>query len=109
MTREHLPHSTDSPPIITCESPEFRTVVSYNRRLTGYRRTEIRLRMALARDLAQLRQKVELIQNQALLSKESDHRLLNDQPVIVSPLSLQRRSSVNAEVAFAEDRTSERV
>src|ERR1019366_6235951 len=93
MTHEHLPHSTDPPPIITFESPERRTVASYKRRLTAFRRTEIRLRKALARDDALLRQKVELIQNQALLSKESDHRLLNDLQVIVSLLSLQSRAS----------------
>ena len=40
-----------------------------------------------------------MIQNQALLSKESDHRLLNDLQVIVSLLSLQSRTSANTEVA----------
>jgi two-component sensor histidine kinase len=99
MAIEHLPHSTDSPPITTFESLERRTVASYKRRLTAYRRAEIRLRGALARDDALLRQKDELIQNQALLSKESDHRLLNDLQVIVSLLSLQSRASANAEVA----------
>jgi two-component system, sensor histidine kinase PdtaS len=99
MTIEHLPHSTDAPPIVTFEDPECRTVASYKRRLAAYRLTEIRLREALALDHAQLRQKDELIQNQALLSKESDHRLLNDLQVIVSLLSLQSRASANAEVA----------
>jgi two-component sensor histidine kinase len=99
MTIEHLPHSADSPPIITLESPERRTVASYKRKLTAYRHTEIRLRAALAQDDALLRQKDELIQNQALLSKESGHRLLNDLQVIVSLLSLQSRASANAEVA----------
>ena len=99
MTIEHLPHSADSPPITTFESPEFRTVASYKRRLTAYRRTETRLRAALARDDALLHQKDELIQNQALLSKESDHRLLNDLQVVVSVLSLQSRASANVEVA----------
>ena len=99
MTIEHFPHGTDSPPIVTLESPERRTVASYKRRLTAYRNTEIRLRKALARDAALLRQQGELIQNQTLLSKESDHRLLNDLQVIVSLLSLQSRASANAEVA----------
>ena len=57
------------------------------------------MREALAQDETLLRQKDELIQNQALLSKESDHRLLNDLQVIVSLLSLQSRASANAEVA----------
>lgn len=99
MTIEHLPHSTDSPPIITFESPEHRTVASYKRRLNAQRRTEIQLREALARDDVLLRQKDELIQNQALLSEESDHRLLNELQMIVSLLSLQSRASANAEVA----------
>ena len=99
MTIEHLPHNTDAPPIVTFEGPGCRTVASYKRRLTAYRLTETRLRAALARDDALLRQKDELIQNQALLSKESDHRLLNDLQVIVSLLSLQSRVSANAEVA----------
>ena len=99
MTIEHLPHSTDAPPIVTFEGSECRTVASCKRRLAAYRLTEIRLREALARDETLLRQKDELIQNQALLSKESDHRLLNDLQVIVSLLSLQSRASANAEVA----------
>ena len=109
MTIEHLPHSTDSLPIIKCESAERRTVASYKRRLTAYRRTEIWLRKALARDEILLRQTDELIQNQALLSKEFDHRLLNDLQVIVSLLPLQSGALANAEVDFAEHQTSERV
>ena len=99
VTIEHLSHVAVTPPIITFESRECRTVASYKRRLKAYRRTEIRLREALARDDALLRQKDELIKNQVLLSKESDHRLLNDLQVIVSLLSLQSRASANAEVA----------
>ena len=99
MTIEHLPHSTDAPPIITFEGPECRTVASCKRKLAAYRLTEIRLREALSRNEILLRQKDELIQNQALLSKESDHRLLNDLQVIVSLLSLQSRASANTEIA----------
>jgi two-component system, sensor histidine kinase PdtaS len=99
MTIEHLPNSTDAPPIVAFKSPGCRTVASCKRKLAAYRLTEIRLREALARDDALLRQKDELIQSQALLSKESDHRLLNDLQVIVSLLSLQSRASANAEVA----------
>ena len=40
-----------------------------------------------------------MIQNQELLSRESDHRLLNDLQMIVSVLSLQSRASANAEAA----------
>ena len=40
-----------------------------------------------------------MIQQQAVLSQESDHRLLNGLQMIVSLLSLQSRASENAEVA----------
>jgi two-component sensor histidine kinase len=109
MTIEHLPHSTDSPPIIRFESPERHTIASYKRKLTAHRRTEIRLRKALARDDVLLRQKDELIKNQALLSKESDHRLLNDLQLIVSLLSLQSRVSANAEVALQLAAAADRI
>jgi two-component sensor histidine kinase len=64
-----------------------------------YRLTEVQLRSALAQSEAQSRQQDELIQRQDLLSKESDHRLMNDLQMIISLLSLQSRSSMNAEVA----------
>ena len=51
MTIEHWPHSTDSPPFITFESRERRTVASYKRRLKALRRTKIRLQEALARTI----------------------------------------------------------
>jgi len=99
MTIEHLPYSTDAPPVVTSNGIECRTVASCKRKLAAYRPTEIRLRKALARNEALLHQKDALIQNQALLSKESDHRLLNDLQVIVSLLSLQSRASANVDVA----------
>jgi two-component sensor histidine kinase len=109
MSIEHLPHSADSPPITAFENLKRNTVAIYRRRLTAFRRTEMRLRAALARDDALLRQKDELIQNQALLSKESDHRLLNDLQVIVSLLSLQSRTSANPEVASQLAAAADRV
>jgi serine phosphatase RsbU (regulator of sigma subunit) len=109
MTIKHLPHRTDVLPIIICESAERRIVASYKRKLTAYRQTEIRLWGALARSEILLRQTDELIQNQAVLSEESDRRLLNDRQVIVNLLPLQNWASANAEVAFAEYQTSERV
>ena len=66
---------------------------------TDYRVTEVQLRSALAQSEARIRQQDELIQRQDLLSKESDHRLMNDLQMIISLLSLQSRSSMNAEVA----------
>ena len=109
MTIEHL-RNADPPSIAIFKSPERRTVASYERELTRHRCTEIRLREALAREEALLRQKDELIQQQEVLSKEFDHRLLNGLQMIVSLLSLQSRASANAEaasqLAIAADRVA---
>jgi len=99
MTIEYSPSSANSLPHVFFESRERRTVASYERELTRRRRTEIGLRELLAQDEALLCQKDELIQQQTVLSQESDHRLLNSLQMIVSLLSLQSRASENAEVA----------
>ena len=99
MTIEYSPSSTDSLSHIIFDSRGRRTVASYKRELIRHRRTESGLRQALAQDEALLRQKDGLIQQQALLSRESDHRILNGIQIIVSLLSLQSRASTNAEVA----------
>ena len=66
---------------------------------TDYRLTEVQLRSALAQSEARIRQQDELIQRQDLMSKESDHRLMNDLQMAISLLSLQSRASTNAEAA----------
>jgi two-component sensor histidine kinase len=99
MPIEHVSYSADSPPNTIFESPERRTVASYERELAKHRSVETRLREALVREETLLRQKDDLIQQQELLSKESDHRLLNDLQMIVSLLRLQSRASTNPEVA----------
>ena len=100
MTIEYSPSSSEAPPnIIIVKGRERRTVASYERELIRHRRTETGLRQALAKDEALLCQKDEFIQHQAVLSQESDHRLLNGLQMIVSLLSLQSRASTNAEVA----------
>ena len=81
------------------KSPARRTIESYERELVQYRAMEIRLRDALAESEERLRQKDELIQRQALLKRESDHRLLNDLQMTISLLSLQGRASTNPEAA----------
>jgi two-component sensor histidine kinase len=99
MTIEHFAYSPDPPSNTMSESPERRTVASYERELTKHRCTEIQLREALAREEALLREKDELIQQQEVLSKESDHRFLNSLQMIVSLLRLQSGASANAEAA----------
>ena len=83
----------------TVSSSSRRTVESCERELIQYRAMEIRLRDALAESEARIRQQDELIQRQDLLSKESDHRLMNDLQMTISLLSLQSRGSTNAEAA----------
>lgn len=104
MISEQLLHKAESP----SNAESGRTVASYERELTAHRCTEVRLRAALARDDALLRQRDELIRNQELVSKESDHRLLNDLQIVVSLLSLQSRTSkdsaVSSQLAAAADR-----
>src|SRR5579863_5058581 len=81
------------------EKRSDRTVASYERELERYRRAELQLRKIIAFDESLLRQKDETIQNQALLSNESNHRFLNDLQMIVSLLSLQSRAAANTEAA----------
>ena len=99
MTIECLAHIAEPLPSPVFASPGHRTVASYECELAGHRSTELRLRAALEREETLLRQKDELIQQRELLSKESDHRLLNNLQMIVSLLSLQSRSSANAGAA----------
>ena len=99
MSVEYVPHGAGTPPSTIFRSPERCTIVSYEQELRRHRRTESGLREALAREETLLCQKDELIQQQAVLSQESDHRLLNSVQMIVSLLSLQGRASENAEVA----------
>ncbi len=76
MTIEYSPSSANPLPHVIFDAVERRTVASYERELVRHRRTETGLREALARDEALLCQHGELMQRQALLSQESDHRLL---------------------------------
>ena len=99
MSVEYSLHGAGTPPSTLFRSSERRTVASYEQELRRHRRTESGLREALAREEILLCQKEELIQHQAVLSQESDHRLLNSVQMIVSLLALQGRASENAEVA----------
>lgn len=76
-----------------------RTIASYEHELAEHRGTEGRLRRALARDEALLRQKDELLNQREILSREADHRLMNGLQMVVSLLSLQSRGEANARAA----------
>ena len=96
MTIQQLVHQPDSISNDVFAGAKPRTVASYERELTITRRTLNRLREALAQDEALLRHKDELIEQQQLLGKESDHRIMNGLQLIVSLLSLQSRATANS-------------
>jgi two-component sensor histidine kinase len=97
--RNDYHHSADTTPTVTSICSERRTSASYERELERYRQAELRLKEIIALDESLLRQKDETLQNQVLLSSESNHRLLNDLQIIVSLLSLQSTATANAEAA----------
>ena len=62
-------------------------------------RSEAQLREALFREQVLLDQKDELIRHKDLMSRESDHRLMNGLQMVSSLLSLQSREAHNATAA----------
>jgi two-component sensor histidine kinase len=76
-----------------------RSIASYEQELAVRRATEAHLRDVLARGEALLRLKTEAIEYQALMRKESDHRLLNDMQIVVGLLALQGRASGDAQIS----------
>src|ERR1700692_3997748 len=102
--------SGPSPSTLTFSNSAPWSIESDERGLIQHRSLEILLRHGLAKSEVWVRQQDELIQRQDLLSKESDHRLMNDLQMTISLLSLQSRSSTNAEaaaqLAVAADRVS---
>jgi two-component system, sensor histidine kinase PdtaS len=109
MSIEYSTHGSELSPVTKFECLGRRSVPSYERELISRRRTEIRLREALAREEALLRRKDEIIQQQQVLSEESNHRLLNGLQMIVSLLSLQSRASTNAAVASQLEAAADRI
>ena len=79
-------------------SPEGRTITGHECDLTSECPVD-KLRQSLAREETLLREKDELIQQQEVMRKESDHRFLNGLQLIVSLLLLQSRGSANPEAA----------
>jgi two-component system, sensor histidine kinase PdtaS len=93
MTTERSQYRTDSAPDFILAS---RGLQNYEREQPKYKCMECYL-------------KDELLQQQEVLSKESDHRLLNGLQMIVSLLSLQSRASDNAEVALQLATAADRI
>lgn len=98
MPLERVLLGADVPILPGPDGPE-RRIASYERALAEHRGTEIRLRDALARDEALLREKDEVIRQQEVLNQECHHRLLNNLQTIVGLLSLQSRTEEDAVVA----------
>lgn len=102
MTISETHDSSDAP---TMTPPGFavqRTAASYKRELA-------QLRVALAQEGAMRRQRDALFEQREVLSRESDHRLLNGLQLIVSLLLLQSRASKNAEVTLRLSEAANRV
>ena len=91
-------------PVVRCP-----TISLYEKELKKHRATEDELRLSVLREGVLLRQKDELIERQNVLSKESEHRLLNGLQLIASLLSVQSRSTQNAEAAALLTTASNRV
>jgi len=91
--------SADTSTTVAIRRPDPRTSASYERELERYRLAELELKKIIALDERLLRQKDDALENQALLSSESNHRLLNDLQILVSLLSLQSRATANAAAA----------
>jgi two-component system, sensor histidine kinase PdtaS len=84
----------DNCPLAVCSA-----IAMYQQELERHRATESTLRESVIREGDLLRQKDELIQQKDILSKESEHRLLNGLQLITSLLAAQSRATKNHEVA----------
>ncbi len=99
MASEFRLTSVKPPPAFCLDCPERRKAANYERERADHLSSETQLRSKLAREEGLLREKDVLIRRQEVFGKESDHRLLNDLQMVVSLLSLQSRTQVNAETA----------
>ena len=92
-----------------CPLARCSTISLYEAELEEHKKTEAELRRSIVRESALLCQKDDLIQQQHMLSRESEHRLLNGLQLIASLLSVQSRSTQNAEAAALLTTASNRV
>jgi len=81
-------------PIAACSA-----ISIYASELEKHRVTEAKLRKSALRENLLLREKDNLIRQKNILSKESEHRLLNGLQLITSLLTIQSRAANNAEAA----------
>ena len=84
---------------VNCPLANCSALSMYERELEKHKVTEARLRRYAAREAALLRQKDQLIRQQEILSRESEHRLLSGLQLVTSLLSIQSRAAKNPEAA----------
>ena len=82
-----------------CPLPSCVALESGLKELERLNNAEAQLREALAREQVLLDQKDELIRHKDLMSRESDHRIMNGLQMVSSLLSLQSREAQNAKAA----------
>lgn len=99
MNMEVLQPRTGRPQPVLTEPLHVRTASSYEEELALLRSSEQSLLRRLAGALALNVQKDDVIQQQDVQSKETTHRLLNGLQIIASVLSLQSRTSHDAEIS----------
>jgi len=75
------------------------TIADCERELSKLKCKESLLQDVLAQDEKLLHQKDDAINYQSLITKESDHRLLNEMQMVASLLFMQSRASSNAETS----------
>jgi two-component sensor histidine kinase len=115
MNVEPLRHSetvapkTVFPKPLNCPLAKCSAILMYERELEKHTFIEDELRKSVIREDALLREKEDLIQQKDILSKESEHRLLNGLQLITSLLSIQSRAIKNPEAAAQLTNAANRV
>src|SRR5450631_3360402 len=82
-----------------CPMAPCSAMAMYETELKKQKTTEAKLRKSVIREDILLRQKDDLIRQKDILSKESEHRLLNGLQLITSLLTIQSRAANNPEAA----------
>jgi two-component sensor histidine kinase len=97
--RKRLAPKNKFPKPVDCPIASCSAVSMYERELKKHSVTESKLRKSALRENILLRQKDNLIRQKDILSKESEHRLLNGLQLITSLLTIQSRATNNTEAA----------
>ena len=88
-----LPSPAAFEPPSNCTLNCCSALAMYDRELKARKATEVRLRKAAMRERILLREQAALISQKEMLSKESEHRLLNGLQLVASLLGMQSRTT----------------